>query len=564
MNENPPQAAQKTELAARISRLKPRRDFLDHTYISLRHKYVFHTVGKAANSTVKQYFYALELKGSHFAMPSVHDRGSSPLLSPFQLDRQTLEKALTGKEFLRFTFVRDPYARLLSCFLDRIKDHKSRPYRELMRWVKKDVGYKPEFGEFIKAICEQTPFQQNNHWRLQYADAMMPEVGYDFIGKQESFSADMSTLMSRITGAPVDLQTDRVNASPSVTAAHDKLPKYWTAELVQMVQTAFAKDFETFGYEPEREWMGGFKPTVQAAGKPPAKKTEQTQPVRRHIRLKEFSPLVQRSMSPTEDYLSQTNGTLPPGNYKLTANADGFLIDPKHAKRPGPKLFVLGDSFVECSFIHEGSRFCDVLNQKLGPAPGVCFNAGYSGATSLNLYNVLINKIVDKDPHSVLFVLPSNDPLSLLNGNGYWNLNDRRYAPVLPVRRGPPAVGEFEQNAGQLAPLLETMCGLSDAFGFNLHLATTPFVSTQYEELAWFRRRHKTRETYEGLMERRRVLNQVVRNTAQKCRKDLIDLEAILTDTEMFYDDVHVNEQGSLHLADILMQRLGWPSTAGT
>lgn len=563
MSETPLHADQNTTLVTRISRLKPRRDFLDHTYISLRNKYVFHTVGKAANSTVKRYFYALELKGSHFSMPSVHDRGSSPLLSPFQLDGQTLEKALMGDEFLRFTFVRDPYARLLSCFLDRIQDHKSRPYRELMRWMKKDIGYKPEFQAFVKAISEQTPFQQNNHWRLQYSDIMMPEIEYDFIGKQESFDSDMSALMARITGNSVDLQTDKVNASPSVTAARNKLPEYWTEELVQIVQNTFAKDFEAFDYDFEREWMSSFKSAVQVVGHPPASKSEQTQPVRRHIRLKEFSPLTQKSVSPAEDYLSQTNGTLLPGDYKLTANADGFLIDPRHAKKTGPKLFVIGDSFVECSFIQEGKRFCDVLNHKLGSSPGVCFNAGYSGATSLNLYNVLINKIVDKAPHSVLFVLPSNDPLSLLNGNGYWNLNDRRYAPVLPVRRGPPVVGEFEQNVRQLSSLLEAMCGVSDAFGFKLYLATTPFVSTQYEKLAWFRRRHKTRETYEGVIERRRALNQVVKNTAEKCHRNLIDLEAILAAPEIFYDDVHINEQGSLHLADILMQHLDWPTTLG-
>ena len=182
--------------------LKPYRDFLDHSYVSLKHRYFFHTVGKAANSSVKAFFYTHELTDTHWSIPSVHSRIASPLLSPFQLCDQDMERVFFSSEFTRFVFVRNPFSRLLSCFLDRIHDHKSRPYLQLCNYAKKKPGYSFSFDEFIQLICSQTNFQQNNHWRLMYADALCPIVPYTFIGKQETFKNDMNQLID-LLGIPL-------------------------------------------------------------------------------------------------------------------------------------------------------------------------------------------------------------------------------------------------------------------------------------------------------------------------------------------------------------------------
>lgn len=234
-----------------ISAIKPLRDFHDHFYISLRNRYAFHTVGKAANSTVKLLMYKLDLQGTHYRLPSVHDRQMSPLPSPWQLHPDDLQRVLLGTEFFRFTFVRNPFSRLLSCYLDRIVPGSSRPYRELIRYMGRPEGTIPAFAEFIEAICAQTPHEQNNHWRVQYHDSLRAVIDYHFIGRQESFAEDFAKVYRKIAGRSPTAAELATNASPSRTAATQSLADYWTPSLQRLVADAYAQDFLFFGYSPD-------------------------------------------------------------------------------------------------------------------------------------------------------------------------------------------------------------------------------------------------------------------------------------------------------------------------
>ena len=116
----------------KIFEIKPKKDFYSHSYISLKNSYFFHSVGKAANSTVKHFLYLEELKGSGLKCRTVHDRVCSPLISPYQLNNGMVKDVLEGN-FFKFTFVRNPYSRALSCYLDRIKNHRTVPYKKLVK-----------------------------------------------------------------------------------------------------------------------------------------------------------------------------------------------------------------------------------------------------------------------------------------------------------------------------------------------------------------------------------------------------------------------------------------------
>ena len=235
-------------LTSEITLIKPLRDFHDHFYISMKHKYAFHTVGKAANSTIKSLLYKEEIKGTWVRMPSVHQRASSPLISPYQLSNEDLNRVLYGDEFFRFTFVRNPFSRLLSCYLDRIANGGTRPYRELMIAMGKEDGYAPTFEEFILTICSQTTRKQNNHWRVQYDDTLSNLIEYHDVGKQENFQKDFTRIYDRIFGAKPMKGSLSTNASPSKTSASEKLDTYWTEDLSAHVRDIFANDFSSFNY----------------------------------------------------------------------------------------------------------------------------------------------------------------------------------------------------------------------------------------------------------------------------------------------------------------------------
>ncbi|MCO7227699.1 sulfotransferase family protein [Halomonas sp. CnH100-B] len=228
---------------------KPDFDFNSHAYISLKNKYFFHSVGKAANSTVKHFLYGAESKGTKLKYDNVHDRRASPLLSPFQLPEKILAGVMSGKDSFNFTFVRNPYSRLLSCYLDRIVPKQSAPYRELIRYLNKEIGYDFSFDEFVKAICLQSDFEQNNHWRVQYTDVMYEYVNYNFIGKQESFSEDMRCVWNNIYPKLPVPDFGSKNLSPSKTNSSQRVSEYWTDELRSLVSLRYKKDFKTFGYD---------------------------------------------------------------------------------------------------------------------------------------------------------------------------------------------------------------------------------------------------------------------------------------------------------------------------
>lgn len=232
----------------KVGAIKPKADFLNHTYISLRNHYVYTAVGKAANSTVKHHLYDLEYAGTRFKARSVHDRQSAPLLSPFQLPDDLMEEVFTSPRYFRFSVVRNPYARILSCYLDRIVPADSAPYRQLVLAMKRTAGDAVSFPEFVRTICAQKPFDQNNHWRLQVSEIALSAIRYDFIGRQESFAKDMATIWSKVAPGHPAPDFAAANKAPSITSAEKRLTEFYTPELADMVRTAYREDFEAFGY----------------------------------------------------------------------------------------------------------------------------------------------------------------------------------------------------------------------------------------------------------------------------------------------------------------------------
>lgn len=236
---------------SQVAAIKPAADFLNHTYISLRHAYMYAAVGKAANSTVKHHLYELEYAGTRFKTKSLHDRQSSPLLSPFQLPDDLMEQVFTSPKYFRFSMVRNPYTRILSCYLDRIVPANSAPYRQLMLVMGRPAGELITFAEFVRAICAQKPFNQNNHWRLQVAEICQAQVRYDFVGKQETFAQDMTHIWSKVAGNRPAPDFAAENKAPSITSAEKRLEEFYTPELVDLVRSAYGADFKAFGYSTE-------------------------------------------------------------------------------------------------------------------------------------------------------------------------------------------------------------------------------------------------------------------------------------------------------------------------
>jgi len=227
-------------------------DYQNNTNISLLNKYVYFAVDKVANSTIKQSLFEIEYKKVSTTVLSLYDKRTSPLLSPFQVPQNLMKEVYESDEYFKFAFVRNPYSRLLSCYLDRILTLTSKPSRHFRHALVKN-GYTQEqlsFESFIKVICKQQSSFQNSHWREQSSDILFDLISFDHIAKFENIWSEMEFVSQKIFGSILPEMKDRgLNKSPQITGASQKLAKFYTPELSELVYKRFKADFENFNYE---------------------------------------------------------------------------------------------------------------------------------------------------------------------------------------------------------------------------------------------------------------------------------------------------------------------------
>ena len=172
-------------------------------HVSLRFKYIYVETPKAGCSSVKLFLMRNENPDGLFPISNeiseteferIHSRELSPLLNIKQV--YPFRALLQSGKFFRFCFVRNPYARLLSAYLDRIVKNKPQaaPIRKLMG-IAGDREANISFADFVECVCGQTVAEMNPHWRVQYFQTYQNVIQYDYIGRVE----DMRTAISHIS-----------------------------------------------------------------------------------------------------------------------------------------------------------------------------------------------------------------------------------------------------------------------------------------------------------------------------------------------------------------------------
>lgn len=273
--------------------------------------------------------------------------------------------------------------------------------------------------------------------------------------------------------------------------------------------------------------------------------------MRRSIRLKEWGGNQNLVKVPAEEYLS-LRPNLEKKEYLLNTDSQGFIVSKECPKNLDQSVFFLGDSFVESMFVSEGKRFTDLcetyFNEKFGFS---CRNAGYSGATSLHLFNSFLNKIVPFKPKILFFILPSNDALSLANKNLYWT-NSKTLSPIIPQQFGvenAPILNNRESIRAMIRSIHETCV----SFRINVVFCTFPHRTTVFGD-SFTRKTYKSKSNFNSYVERRKIANDILRGYCARRNAPFIDLELIMEDFEAYsVDDVHLDENGSQKVSQIIL-----------
>lgn len=274
--------------------------------------------------------------------------------------------------------------------------------------------------------------------------------------------------------------------------------------------------------------------------------------IRRSVRLKEWGASTDRWLKPKVEYLEKTTN-LPAKYYRLRTDENGFIASGNQSRQTQENDWIfLGASFVESVFNDEDKRFCAIV-EKILKGQGInirCRNGGYSGATSLHLLNVVMNKVIPLSPKKMIFFVPTNDSTALRYKSSYWT-NHKQLSPILPY--------EHHFTSEHLCPsdpLFITLDILNFAVAkikCELIICTTPHRHKDYEADTWLRGRFPDRLVFERIANERKHVNQMARQWSSENSVKLLDLEHELDNfSEYSYDDRHLTNEGSVVVAEMI------------
>jgi hypothetical protein len=230
-----------------------------HSHISLVNRYVYVEVPKAGCGTMKATLGGMEAARMNPGMvqrvqDSPHNRlNATPFVKPFQLPPALLEEVFTSPDYRRFTVVREPAARLLSGYIEKIGQglKQSEPIvAALKQSTGRDVAAADiTLDQFLDVIGAQESRDQDPHWRRQADHVGLGIVPYDAIIHLEELDASWARI-AELTSTP-GLQEQFFCRNS--TGARNRMQDYYTPELLERVAEVYARDYSELDYALPKE-----------------------------------------------------------------------------------------------------------------------------------------------------------------------------------------------------------------------------------------------------------------------------------------------------------------------
>ena len=219
-------------------------DIDNSLHVSVDHKYIYCDIPKAGCTTIKKTL--IESVEKKLVNYDVHDRASSPLLRPSAVfdDIKDLE------DYFKFTFVRNPYTRVLSGYLDKIRGNRIEK-QAIVRMLGMDgndyQNIDISFKLFLETLASMETRHLNPHFKPQVMQCYVPMIRYNFIGKFENFEADLIAVLEKLGSEKVS-RTMIKTIRHHKTDAAKRLVDYYDSETKQLVREIYKRDFVEFGY----------------------------------------------------------------------------------------------------------------------------------------------------------------------------------------------------------------------------------------------------------------------------------------------------------------------------
>jgi hypothetical protein len=220
-----------------------------------RNNLIYVAVPKSASTRIRRTLAQAEGRFSRSLKPGARARYRGPY-GPRNITVGSFYRLATNPATMRFSFVRNPYARAVSCWSDKFANKPLVPgdaFIDTYLAIRHGIdGKLPagadrtlSFAEFV--IFAAAPAQARRDIHLQAQDDILgiPGLPLDFIGKVETFDADFTRVLDHLNANEA---LRREAAIPLNESHHDDWPTYYTRELADHIYRAYGRDFDRFGY----------------------------------------------------------------------------------------------------------------------------------------------------------------------------------------------------------------------------------------------------------------------------------------------------------------------------
>lgn len=153
------------------------------------------------------------------------------------------KEIFSPKTFLRyykFTFVRNPYDRLVSTYFFLKKGGLTEKDRI---WSDANLGAYSNFESFVKGWLQEENIHNSLHFQHQYSflEDENGEIKLDFIGQFENIETDFLTISTKLG---IDRKLKKSNAS----VRNEDYRSYYNEETRKIVSEVYEKDIRLFNY----------------------------------------------------------------------------------------------------------------------------------------------------------------------------------------------------------------------------------------------------------------------------------------------------------------------------
>lgn len=203
--------------------------------ISKEKKVIYLRIPKVANSSIKASLYSGATKDDYSVHRCVIDAG-------MQKEKLSAEEL----DYFKFTYVRNPFERLVSCYESKYHNDKKlgqKFYRYdvyLLGYLRRDQG----FDNFIKRIVRLPYCCMDRHFFPQYNwthDRKGRQL-VDYVGQYENLEEDFKKIQEKYDLKPLPHYNNSGGEKRDWRS-------YYTLETAELVYKKYKKDFECFGYE---------------------------------------------------------------------------------------------------------------------------------------------------------------------------------------------------------------------------------------------------------------------------------------------------------------------------